>query len=35
MLMLISLHLYLFLLNPKSYQNEISSNASVLYYEHF
>ena len=29
------LHLYLFILNPKSYQNEIWSNTSVLYDKHF
>ena len=29
------LHLCLFLLNPKYYQNEIWSNISVLYDKHF
>ena len=29
------LHLYLFLLNPKYYQNEIWSNTSVLYDKYF
>ena len=29
------LHLPLFLLNPKYYQNEIWSNTSVLYDKHF
>ena len=31
----LKLHLCLFLLNPKSYQNEIWANTSVLYDKHF